>query len=202
MEIEDKYGEKRMVPKPETLESVLFVPCSVFVLTSLGRYGIGSFVYTSRRPFHPKRLWDLMAAPFCILQNGAEEEEEDDDEDGEEAQEDETCELVTEEDEEKAKQETFEQLQREKAEMDLPLRAKNKRESPVWKGLLRSKGFIWLATRPNVHGEWSQAGVSPWRGDRGEKAEADVGLDHVHSERRRSMDVQSARERVARRWQS
>lgn len=105
-----------------------------------------------------------MAAPFCILQNGAEEEEEDDDEDGGEAQEDEICELVTEEDEEKAKQETFEQLQREKAEMDLPLRAKNKRESPVWKGLLRSKGFIWLATRPNVHGEWSQAGVSPMAG--------------------------------------
>ena len=29
----------------------------------------------------------------------------------------------------------------------------------MFKGLLRSKGFFWLATRPNLHGEWSQAGT-------------------------------------------
>lgn len=34
----------------------------------------------------------------------------------------------------------------------------NKRNHPAFAGLLRSKGFFWLATRPNQHGEWSQAG--------------------------------------------
>ena len=43
-------------------------------------------------------------------------------------------------DEEKAKAETLAQLQAEKAALDLPARAKVKRGSPVWKGILRSKG--------------------------------------------------------------
>ncbi len=34
----------------------------------------------------------------------------------------------------------------------------NKNAHPAFSGLLRSKGFFWLATRPNTHGEWSQAG--------------------------------------------
>jgi len=34
----------------------------------------------------------------------------------------------------------------------------NKRNHPAFAGLLRSKGFFWLATRPDQHGEWSQAG--------------------------------------------
>ena len=53
-------------------------------------YGISSFVYRARRPFHPQRLWQLM--------NGD------------------------------------------------------------WTGVLRSKGFFWLATRPAHAYEWSQAG--------------------------------------------
>ncbi|WVR00112.1 hypothetical protein IAU59_007254 [Kwoniella sp. CBS 9459] len=139
MEITDAKGVKKMVPKPETLE-----------------YGIGSFVYTARRPFHPKRLWDIISAPFCILQTEAEEEEEegDDDEEGEE-EEDGDVEM----DEEKVKEEQLAMMELEKAALDLPAKAKFKRESKIWKGVLRSKGWIWLATRPNLHGEWSQAGV-------------------------------------------
>ena len=53
-------------------------------------YGISSFVYRSRTPFHPERLWREA--------NGA------------------------------------------------------------WPGVLRSKGFFWLATRPSLVGEWSSAG--------------------------------------------
>ncbi len=53
-------------------------------------YGISSFVYRARRPFHPARLWAHV--------HGS------------------------------------------------------------WKGVLRSKGFFWLASRPDVMGTWAQAG--------------------------------------------
>jgi G3E family GTPase len=55
-------------------------------------YGIGSFVFRARRPFHPERFWNF-------IHND-------------------------------------------------------------WPGLLRSKGFFWLATRNNVIGGWSQSGGS------------------------------------------
>ncbi|HTI16405.1 MAG TPA: GTP-binding protein [Trinickia sp.] len=54
------------------------------------KYGIGSFVYRARRPFHPERLWALL--------------------------------------------------------------------HETWAGVLRSKGFFWLATRNDVIGSLSQAG--------------------------------------------
>lgn len=55
-------------------------------------YGISSFVYRARRPFHPKRFWDVI--------------------------------------------------------------------STGWDGLLRAKGFVWLASRHHLIGQWSQAGMS------------------------------------------
>jgi G3E family GTPase len=44
-------------------------------------------------------------------------------------------------------------------DLDLSTRLANKKAHPVFKPLLRSKGFIWLATRPSVSGDWSQAGA-------------------------------------------
>jgi G3E family GTPase len=44
-------------------------------------------------------------------------------------------------------------------DLDLPTRLANKKAHPVFEPLLRSKGFIWLANRPSVSGDWSQAGA-------------------------------------------
>jgi G3E family GTPase len=57
-------------------------------------YGISSFVYRSRTPFHPARLWAFL------------------------------------------------------------------QDAETWEGVLRSKGFVWLASRMDVAGLWSQAGAS------------------------------------------
>ncbi|WWC72089.1 uncharacterized protein I206_106049 [Kwoniella pini CBS 10737] len=138
MEITDAKGNKKMVPKPETLE-----------------YGISSFVYTARRPFHPRRLWEVLSSPFCIIQN-AEEEEEDEEGEEDDGQEDEEN---VEMEEAKSQVQRLEEMKAEKEALDLPSKLKFKKASPVWKGVLRSKGWIWMATRPNLHGEWSQAGV-------------------------------------------
>jgi G3E family GTPase len=53
-------------------------------------YGIASFTYQARRPFHPRRFWDLI--------------------------------------------------------------------HNEWEGVVRSKGYFWLASRPELAGSWSQAG--------------------------------------------
>jgi len=55
-------------------------------------YGVASFVYRARRPFHPERLVELLEEP--------------------------------------------------------------------WEGVIRSKGFVWLASRPQLAGFWSQAGTT------------------------------------------
>lgn len=150
--IDKNTGKTKSIPKPETEE-----------------YGVRSFVWTARRPFHPKRLWEMMQQPFCILQDQVAEEEEDEDEgdgegekdgDGDSAMETkENGNQAAEEDPEVLKEKELERMRKEREELDLPKRVAFKKTSPVWKGVLRSKGFVWLATRYFVSGEWSQAGV-------------------------------------------
>ncbi|PYI07414.1 CobW domain protein, partial [Aspergillus sclerotiicarbonarius CBS 121057] len=120
----------RMAPKPETLE-----------------YGINNFVYTARRPFHPRRLFALLYDKFILLQNAGGDDDEDDEDDEEEEEEEE----VEEEDED----EEMIDLDQPTAETILA----NKRAHPILHSVLRSKGFFWLATRPYQFGEWSQAGA-------------------------------------------
>ncbi|GAA5862582.1 hypothetical protein JCM3774_001069 [Rhodotorula dairenensis] len=44
-------------------------------------------------------------------------------------------------------------------QLDTAARLAAKKADPVFRHLHRSKGFLWLATRPMLSGEWSQAGV-------------------------------------------
>jgi G3E family GTPase len=55
-------GKIKIAPKPETEE-----------------YGISSFVYTARRPFHPKRLYELLHDKFVLIENADPGNEDDED---------------------------------------------------------------------------------------------------------------------------
>lgn len=79
-------------------------------------YGIGSFSYHARRPFHPQKIYDFFNSTFInkeITDIAAINEDENN----------------------------------------------QGKKSPIKQGkLLRSKGFFWLASRPQWAGQWSQAG--------------------------------------------
>ena len=58
-------GKIKIAPKPETEE-----------------YGISSFVYRARRPFQPKRLYQLVHDKFVLMENANEDKDEDGEENG------------------------------------------------------------------------------------------------------------------------
>ena len=79
------------------------------------RFGISSFIYRARRPFHPCRLYDLFLNEFFIFHGSMKEE----------AEELETIGL---------------QKRQEYAA------SRQKRRTEGMGGLMRSKGFVWIAT--------------------------------------------------------
>ncbi|KAI1420848.1 P-loop containing nucleoside triphosphate hydrolase protein [Xylaria sp. FL1777] len=126
-------------------------------------YGIGTFVYRARRPFHPQRLWHMICDTFIVIQTEYFEQEGDDQngtgepmdtlEDGDEDDDDDNEDTESEEDDSES------QAGDPEPQLDTKARLANKIADPTFGPLLRSKGFLWLATRPNMYGEWSQAGV-------------------------------------------
>ncbi|KAK6088905.1 CobW/HypB/UreG [Seiridium cupressi] len=108
-------------------------------------YGIGTFVYRARRPFHPERLWNMVKDVFVVIQTEYEavDDMEVDDADGEESENESDIEMDDE----------------EQPQLNPQARLESKMSDETFGPLLRSKGFFWLATRPKMYGEWSQAGV-------------------------------------------
>ena len=84
--------------------------------SEIEEYGVASFVYRSRRPFHPRRFYDLL--------------------------------------------------------------------NQDWKGVLRSKGFFWLASRLDKIGVWSQAGRVARLDFGGQRFPVNTGRTPLHSRRR------------------
>jgi G3E family GTPase len=145
-------------------------------------YGVGSAVYRRRLPFHPARFHELINKFWCVEEVGvegdADEDGEDDDreddgedddreEDGEDQEEKAKAEGQSEEnaggdeeeedededgDEEEAYKSNLEKLRKE------ILDAKEK--SP-FKGILRSKGFVWIGSKQKnkALGFWSSSGI-------------------------------------------
>jgi len=117
------------------------------------RYGINNFVYSARRPFHPRRLFALLHDKFILLQNSEVHDEEEEDEEDEDQDDDR---METDEDDAASDAEVDDIEDFEQPEPATILA--NKRAHPAFGPVLRSKGFYWLATRPLQFGEWSQAG--------------------------------------------
>ncbi|KAI1765189.1 putative cobalamin synthesis protein [Hypoxylon sp. FL1150] len=107
-------------------------------------YGIGTFVYRARRPFHPARLWDMIKDVFVVIQTEFQVEGEDMDVDQDEGGESDNDDDTDMEDQ---------------PQLDPKARLASKMADETFGPLLRSKGSLWLATRPKMYGEWSQAGV-------------------------------------------
>ncbi|ORY01431.1 CobW/HypB/UreG, nucleotide-binding domain-domain-containing protein [Clohesyomyces aquaticus] len=127
MTIMDVHDKKRVAPKPETVE-----------------YGIGSFVYRSRRPFDPMKLYKALEGRFILLQDEFVEDAEGEDDSG---------------DEEMSEDVSTDTEQNRPEPMDPQLILENKKACPYFQGLHRSKGIFWLATRPQQVGSWSTAGA-------------------------------------------
>ncbi|GAA5946775.1 hypothetical protein JCM3765_002012 [Sporobolomyces pararoseus] len=107
-------------------------------------YGVGSFVYRARRPFHPLRLWNCIKDRLVVIQDSYEPNEE-----GMEVDEDSRSDDSWESEADLEAQ----------PQLDPVARLASKKASPSFGPLLRSKGFFWMCTRPLMSGEWSQAGV-------------------------------------------
>lgn len=136
----DADGRVRRVPKPETEE-----------------YGVSSCLFRARRPFHPKRLWDLLVDKFVVVQDAYGEDDEEDNEEDESVSTDKNIDNINEEEDSDEEDEEPEMTPEEERERDLK-KLRTKAEDPLFRGLLRSKGTFWLASRAGSMGEWSQAG--------------------------------------------
>ena len=105
-------------------------------------YGISSFIYRARKPFVPQKIHDLMVGNFLLQERADGDEAEAENADGDEKEEDMDVESGEE--------------QNEGGGIKDRLAA---RAAGPFANVLRSKGFMWLATRPLNMGEWSQAGA-------------------------------------------
>ncbi|KAL4521532.1 hypothetical protein Ndes2437B_g07889 [Nannochloris sp. 'desiccata'] len=116
-------------------------------------YGISSFIYKARRPFHPKRLWDFINSLWALHEMSPAGEDED-------ASPDTELNNATSEGGFELRTQPVSETEAESKQTALHSK---------YGQVLRSKGFFWIAGRDEVHGEWSTAGAvlrcspgSPW----------------------------------------
>jgi len=100
------------------------------------RFGITSFIYTARRPFHPGRFSALFLDPYFVAPDFMNYDDESDDED-----------RITEEE----KHHRLISLQKKAFK-------RQKERFQAMGELLRSKGFLWIATSHDIIGSLQQAG--------------------------------------------
>ena len=151
---EEKEKERQEKLKKLEAEKGCTDACKKACACTEARFGIKSFVYQARKPFHPGRLVDLFLSPYFMDPVPAEDLDEGDEDDGEEeGEEEEETEkkekkkprvLTPEEEEEKKKLE--EEIALKLEEMQKEAAVKQKARVKAFGEMLRSKGFIWFAT--------------------------------------------------------
>ena len=119
-------------------------------------YGIKSFIYRARRPFNPDKLLSLLEKYFLIIEAAGSTESEESSEESSEIEGEVSSDSDSASSEESLSSES--DLEMYDEEKDIRERLAAKRESP-FSGLFRSKGFVWIATRPEKMGQWAQAGT-------------------------------------------
>lgn len=118
-------------------------------------YGIGTFIYRARRPFAPARLWELIRSVFVVIQTEYEDPADDMEVDEEGSQD---------EDGEHAEDSSQMDVDEEQPLLNPQARLAAKMADETFGPLLRSKGFLWLATRPNlVSTPWTVVSRLPCR---------------------------------------
>lgn len=128
----DDKTKTRMTPKPETEE-----------------YGINNCVYRARKPFHPKKIYDLLCDKFQVIERVTPV-----DEDGHTHTDEATGPPESD-------QESDEEDLADPEDGDDILTKEdmlNNRKNSPFGSVVRSKGFFWLASRYILRGEWSSAG--------------------------------------------
>ncbi|KPM37235.1 hypothetical protein AK830_g9312 [Neonectria ditissima] len=137
MTVREVNGRNVVTPKPETEE-----------------YNVRSFIYSRRRPFHPRRLWSLLYDKFILQLEQVEDDDEDDDDD---------LDMMDYDSESHSSHSTVQTIPSKTGDDLVPpsneVILANKRRNPVVGRLFRSKGEFFMATRPNRAGDWSQAGA-------------------------------------------
>jgi len=130
-----KKKKEEKVACPKACQGCTKIGCTA-------KYNIKSFVYRARKPFHPGRFNDLFLEPYFAdpIARLADDEEEDEEERTEEMKK-----MI-----EEAKAKDLQELQAE------ALIKQKKREEKMGE-LLRSKGFVWIATTNDIMGGWQQA---------------------------------------------
>lgn len=123
-------------------------------------YGVGSFVFRAERPFHPQRLHAMLCDNFMLEEYGMDAPDDIDadatmledegarskrDHDGNDAGDNITSVDGEDDDDDESVDER-------------PMLVA-KKKAGVFGPVLRSKGFLWLATRNDIIGAWSQAGA-------------------------------------------
>lgn len=121
-------------------------------------YGIGSFLYSARRPFHPHRLTELIQQEFVIVESPEMPPLPTDDDDGDDEHNHDEDDSENEEGDEDGDEEMEEQEIEPLDAETIQARLEGKKAG-LFKNLLRSKGVYWLGTRPKNYGSWSQAGL-------------------------------------------
>jgi len=159
------HGETACCKRARTIISkvseVLLSPKAAGKTRHATRFGLTSFLYKARRPFHPKRFHVEFVDKYFVIDSQKdeeeEEEEEDNDEEGEEDEEDkedtksDSVDADTDQDKAKSDEELALEKQQEAIE-------KQRLRTSVMGGLLRMKGFVWLPQAHDLKGVISQAG--------------------------------------------